>query len=165
AVLLAGCVGQAGPTGPPAGSAPAATTAAAPAAATGPDLVTAAYLRYWDAVRAAHRAGDPAAGGLAAVAADPELGRVRATVARNRAQQLSVRGEVRHEPAPPVVSGGTATIEDCYDITGWNPVDLRTGDPVGTVEAGGTGRYRVRWALRGSGESWKVVDQEALGGC
>ena len=164
--LLGGCGAEAGPTALPEGSAPPATgTSAASTPAVTGDPVTAAYLRYWDAVIGAHRAGDPAAAGLATAATDPELARVRATVDRNRTQRLSVRGEVLHRPAPPAVAGDTATIEDCYDISGWNPVDLRTGDPVEVVESGGTGRYRVRWTLRGSGAAWKVVDQSPLGGC
>ena len=166
AVLLAGCGTEPGPTALPEGAAPPVTgTSAAPVPTATGDPVTAAYLRYWDAVVGAHAAGDPAAARLAAAAADPELARVRAAVDRNRTQRLSVRGEVLHRPAPPAVAGDTATIEDCYDISGWNPVDLRTGDPVEVVESGGTGRYRVRWTLRGSGAAWKVVDQSPLGGC
>lgn len=165
---LAGCGGDDAPSALPGGPATdAGSTAAAPttppagtAAAADP---AAAYLAYWDGVLAAHRSGDPA--GLAAVATEPQLGRVRAVVDRNRTQRLSVRGEVGHEPEEPTVDGTTATIEDCYDLTGWNPVDLRTGKPVEAVEAGGTGRYRARFTLRRAGSGWLVADQAALGGC
>jgi hypothetical protein len=165
-VVLAGCGGGSDPSALPDGPAPAATTPAPTARATAVgDPVTTAYLAYWDAVVAAHRGSDPRAPGLARVAADPELTRVRGAVDRNRVQQVSVRGEVTHRPARPAVSGGTATLDDCFDVTGWTPVDVRTGDPIEAVEAGGTGRYKVRWTLRGSGGDWKVVDQKALGGC
>lgn len=165
ALVLAGCGGDDTPSALPAGPASAATSAGPPAPTATADPVTAAYLRYWDAVLAAHRAADPDAAGLAAAAADPELKRVRDVIRRNEIQQVSVRGEVTHRPAAPAVSGGTATVEDCYDVTGWNPVDARTGEKIDAVESGGTGRYRARWTLRGSGTAWKVVDQKALGGC
>ena len=48
--------------------------------------------------------------------------RVRATVSRNKVQKLSLRGEVGHSPRPVKVTGTTATVEDCYDISAWNPV-------------------------------------------
>lgn len=166
ALLAAGCGSSDAPTALPGGpgtTAPPATAAASsPATTDSPDT---AYLRFWDAVIAAHRAADPKAAALATVAADPELGRVRSTVARNRVQQLSLRGEVGHEPAAAAVSGTTATLEDCYDISGWNPVNLTTGERVAVTESGGTGRYRARWTLRRTGGSWLVVDQKALGGC
>ncbi len=167
-VLAAGVTGCADdgdasalPGGPAATSAP--TSAPAPAA-TG-DPVRSAYLRFWDAVIAAHRAGDPASPGLAAAAADPQLTRVRDAVARNRTQRLSVRGTVGHRFGPARTSGDTATLEDCYDISAWDPVDTRTGKPVEVTEEGGTGRYRARYTLRRAGSGWRVVDQLALGGC
>jgi hypothetical protein len=168
AVSLAACGGSddsgaALPPGPaPASSsaAPSASASAAPAA-----TVLSAYLGFWDALIAANKAADPASPGLAAVAADPELGRVRATVSRNKIQKLSLRGEVAHRPKPATVSGTTATIEDCYDISGWNPVSLTTGKPIEVTDASGTGRYRARYTLRRSGPGWLVVDQKALGGC
>jgi hypothetical protein len=151
---------------PPGSAAPAATTPARAAASPTPgDPVLAAYLRFWDAVVAAHEASDPQSAALARAAGNPELGRVRATVSRNKAQKLSLRGEVTHDPEPAAVSGATATLEDCYDISGWNPVNLATGERVDVTESGGTGRYRARWTLRRSGSSWLVVDQKALGGC
>ena len=163
--LAPGCADGGGASALPAGPAatPAPPTAAPATAATDP--VATAYLRFWDAVVAAHRAGDPAAPGLAAVAADPQLTRVRQAVSRNRIQRLSVRGTVGHRLRPARTSGDTATLEDCYDISAWNPVDLRTGKPVEVTEEGGTGRYRARYTLRRAGSGWRVVDQTALGGC
>ena len=163
--LAAGCADGGGVSALPAGPAatPAPPTTAPATAATDP--VATAYLRFWDAVVAAHRAGDPAAPGLAAVAADPQLTRVRQAVSRNRIQRLSVRGTVGHRLLPARTSGDTATLEDCYDISAWNPVDLRTGKPVEVTEEGGTGRYRARYTLRRAGSGWRVVDQTALGGC
>ena len=124
-----------------------------------PATPQATYLRYWDAVVAAHRSCDPAP--LAAVAAEPQLGRVRAAIARNRTQQLSVRGKVGHRPRPAATRGDTTTLVDCYDISDWNPVDLRTGQPVDAAEAGGAGRYLARFPLRRAGAGWPVVDQAA----
>jgi hypothetical protein len=167
AVAMVACSSPGGTTDLPAGPA-AATSSAAPAGASPvgtDDQVLTAYRGFWDAVVAANKAADPAAPGLAAVAADPELSRVRATVSRNKIQKLSLRGEVAHTPKPPAVSGGTATLEDCYDISDWNPVDLRTGKPVEVTDESGTGRYRARYTLRRSGAGWLVVDQKALGGC
>jgi hypothetical protein len=161
------CSSAGGTTDLPAGpAAPAATTPAPTAGATAPgDPVLAAYRTFWDAVVAANRTANPALPRLATVAADPELSRVRDTVSRNKIQQLSLRGEVAHAPKPAVVAGTTATVEDCYDISKWNPVDLRTGKPVEVTEEGGTGRYRARYTLRRSAAGWLVVDQKALGGC
>ena len=167
--LLAACGGTDSGDALPPGPAPApATSSAAPSAsatAGSAATVLGSYLKFWDALIAANKASDPAAPGLAAVAADPELSRVRATVSRNKIQKLSLRGEVAHAPKPPTVSGTTATLEDCYDISGWNPVNLTTGKPIEVTDVSGTGRYRARYTLRRSGPGWLVVDQRALGGC
>ena len=125
----------------------------------------ASYLRYWGAVVAANRAADPGLAALRSAVADPELSRVRATVARNKDQKLSLRAEVAHSPRPAKVTGSAATIEDCYDISAWNPVRLDTGQPIDVTEESGTGRYRARYTLRRSGPGWLVVNHTALGGC
>jgi hypothetical protein len=166
-VAVAACSSPGGTTDLPAGPAGASSTPAPASAspASAGDQVLTAYRGFWDAVVAANKAADPAAPGLAAVAADPELSRVRATVSRNKIQKLSLRGEVAHTPKPPTVSGTTATLEDCYDISDWNPVNLTTGKPIEVTDESGTGRYRARYTLRRSGASWLVVDQKALGGC
>ena len=170
AAVLAACGGDTGSTAlppPPSGSTAvtAAPTTSAAAAQTPEEQVLAGYQRFWDAVVAAHEAADPAIPALAAAAADPELGRVRAAVARNKIQKLSLRGEVTHDPRPAPVRGSTATVEDCYDISGWNPVNLTTGERVDAIESGGTGRYRARYTLRRTGSGWVVVNQKPLGGC
>jgi hypothetical protein len=150
------------PTGPagPAPSAPSSTEAV-----SGQDPVLASYLRFWDAVVAANRAADPGLAALRAVAVEPELSRVQATVSRNKVQKLSLRGEVGHSPRPARLAGTTATIEDCYDISRWNPVRVDTGQPIDATEESGTGRYRARYTLRRSGAGWLVVNHTALGGC
>jgi hypothetical protein len=167
-VAVAACSSPGGTTDLPAGPA-GATSSGAPAATASPaaadDQVLSAYRRFWAAVIAANRAADAGSPGLAAVAADPELSRVRATVSRNKIQKLSLRGEVAHTPKPPTVSGTTATLEDCYDISDWNPVSVTTGKPIEVTDESGTGRYRARYTLRRSGAGWLVVDQKALGGC
>ena len=171
AAVLAACGGDTGSTAlppPPSGSTAvtaAPTTSAAAPTQTPEEQVLAGYQRFWDAVVAAHKASDPRLPALARAAADPELSRVRDTVARNRTQGLSLRGEVRHDPGPAAITGTTASLDDCYDLARWNPVDLRTGKPVEVTESGGTGRYRARYTLRRSGSGWLVVDQKALGGC
>ena len=169
AVLASGtaaCSSAGGTTDLPAGpAAPAPTTPTPTAPSAAGDPVLAAYRTFWAAVIAANRAANPALPQLAGVAADPELSRVRDTVSRNKIQQLSLRGEVGHAPRRPVVAGATATVEDCYDISRWNPVDLRTGKSVEVTEESGTGRYRARYTLRRSAAGWLVVDQKALGGC
>jgi hypothetical protein len=146
------------PPGPPA-------TAPSTVGPSGDDPVLAAYLRFWDAVVAANRAADPSLAALRTAAADPELARARATVSRNKVQKLSLRGVVDHSPRPAQVTGATATIEDCYDISGWNPVRLDTGRPVEATDESGTGRYRARYTLRRTGSGWLVVNHVALGGC
>jgi hypothetical protein len=166
ALPLAACGGGADgsrelPPGPAAASAPVAT----PSATAATDPVLASYLRFWNAVIAANRAADPSLAALRTAAADPELSRVRATVSRNRVQKLSLRGDVGHSPGPAKVTGGTATVEDCYDISRWNPVRLDTGQPIEVTEESGTGRYRARYTLRRSGTGWLVVNHTALGDC
>ncbi len=165
---LAACGGGGGgPSELPAG--PAAGTASPPPPSTGAtpgqDPVLASYLRFWDAVVAANRTADPSLTALRTVAAEPELSRVRSSVSRNKVQKLSLRGEVGHSPRPATVAGTTATIEDCYDISRWNPVRLDTGTPVAAVDESGSGRYRARYALRRSAGRWLVVNHTALGGC
>ena len=149
----------------PPGPAAASPPVAAPSATAATDPVLASYLRFWNAVIAANRAADPSIPALRTAAADPELSRVRATVSRNRVQKLSLRGDVGHSPGPARVTGGTATVEDCYDISGWNPVRLDTGQPIEVTEESGTGRYRARYTLRRSGTGWLVVNHTALGDC
>jgi hypothetical protein len=168
ALPLAACGGAGNgtgelPPGPPTSAAPAGTPSAEPAA--GGDPVLAAYLRFWDTVVAANRAADPGLPALRTVAADPELTMVRNTVSRNKIQKLSLRGDVGHTPKPARVSGSTATVEDCYDISEWNPVRLDTGQPIQVTDESGTGRYRARYTLRRSGAGWLVVNHSALGGC
>jgi len=159
--------GDGGPTELPAGPAAASTPAATAStdAAVSEDPVLAAYLRFWDAVVAANRTADPNLAALRTAATEPELSRVRATVSRNKVQRLSLRGDVAHSPKAPTVTGSRATIEDCYDISRWNPVRLDTGEPVDAVDESGTGRYRARYTLRRSVGGWLVVNHTALGAC
>jgi len=166
ALPLAACGGGAdGSRELPPGAAAASPPVATPSATAATDPVLASYLRFWNAVIAANRAADPSIPALRTAAADPELSRVRATVSRNRVQKLSLRGDVGHSPGPAKVTGGTATVEDCYDISGWNPVRLDTGQPIEVTEESGTGRYRARYTLRRSGTGWLVVNHTALGDC
>lgn len=167
AVPLTACGGGGGSTELPPGPAAESIRSAAPSAAqaSGDDPVLASYLRFWDAVVAANRAADPSLAALRTAAAEPELSRVRATVSRNKVQKLSLRGEVGHSPQPAKVTGTTATIEDCYDISRWNPVRLDTGQPIEATDESGTGRYQARYTLRRSGAGWLVVNHTALGGC
>ncbi len=166
ALPLAACGGGAdGSRELPPGPAAASPPVAAPSATAATDPVLASYLRFWNAVIAANRAADPSLPALRTAAADPELSRVRATVSRNRVQKLSLRGDVGHSPEPAKVTGGTATVEDCYDISRWNPVRLDTGQPIEVTEESGTGRYRARYTLRRSGTGWLVVNHTALGDC
>jgi hypothetical protein len=148
------------PTGSPSTPAVTTTPAASPA-----DQVRSAYLRYWAAVVAAHRAADPRSPALAAVAADPQLSEVRTTIERNRLQQISLRGEVTHRPGAVRVSGGSATVEDCYDLSAWNPVSTRTGEAIDVTDENGTGRHRARFTLRRSGAAWVVTTDTILGSC
>jgi hypothetical protein len=163
-LLVAGCGGgspsalpadAAGPTGSP--SPPAAPAAGGP--------VLTAYLAYWDAVIHAHRTINPADPDLARHAAGAELAKVRGVIARNRQQRISIRGAVSHRPAVTAVTGVSAAVEDCYDVSGWNPVDVRTGKPIDAVEAGGTGRYKGRFGLRHVPAGWYVVSSATLGAC
>ena len=166
-LIMAACGGGGGstelPAGPAAASAPSAASSTVEASRDDPAL--AAYLRFWDAVVAANQAADPSLAALRTAAADPELSRVRETVSRNKVQELSLRGSVGHAPQPAKVTGTTATIEDCYDISAWNPVRLDTGQPVEATDESGTGRYRARYTLRRTGSRWLVVNHVELGGC
>jgi hypothetical protein len=97
----------------------------------------------------------------------PVLTKVRGAIARNQQQRISIRGTVTHRPAVASVTGTSAVVEDCYDVSGWDPVDVRTGEPIDAVDAGGTGRYRGRFGLQpGAGAGgWRVVSSKALGVC
>jgi hypothetical protein len=151
------------PAAPAAAAAPAATATATPASAA--NQVLTAYRTFWASVIAAHKASDPRLPALAAAAADPELAKVRKAIALNRQQQISLRGTVGHGPQSVEVSGTTATVEDCYDLSAWDPIDVRTGDPIEVTDAGGTGRYHARYTLRRAGGSWIVTTEAPLGGC
>jgi hypothetical protein len=124
-----------------------------------------AYLGYWDAVIAAHRASNPRLPLLAQRARNPELTKVRQTVDRNRVQHISVRGTVSHRAGVQSVSGSAAVVVDCYDVSQWNPVDTRTGAQISSVEEGGTGRHRARYTLTKSAGRWIVSNSAVLGGC
>lgn len=168
AALLAACGGSdpgndALPPGPATTSAPAAATpsASAPPGAT----VLSSYLGFWDAVIAANKASDPALPALTAAAAQPQLEKVRKAIRVNKVQGVSLRGAVSHKPKVTTAAAAAATVEDCYDVSGWTPVTIKTGEKIDVTEANGTGRYHARYTLRRAGGDWKVTDQVALGGC
>jgi hypothetical protein len=168
AVAGAGCAGPGGTTELPAGPATATSAAsptAAPTTAPADDQVLAAYRRFWDTVVAAHKASDPQLPALGTTAAEPELAKVRKAVALNRQQKISLRGTVGHTPRVTAVTGATATVEDCYDISAWDPVDVRTGAAIDVTASSGTGRYHARYTLRRPAGTWVVTDQVTLGGC
>ena len=165
--LLSGCAGSPAtaplPDGGP-GTAPLATSIS-PAMPSVQDQVRAAYLAYWGAVIHAHRLANARDPLLAARAGDPQLTRVRQIIERNRVQELSVRGTVSHQLADVSVNGTVAKISDCYDVSRWNPVSLKTGKPVSVTQESGTGRYRGRFSLARQASGWVVVDSVILGGC
>jgi hypothetical protein len=167
ALAVAGCGGGSSggelPSGPP--GPPAATSSAASPSASPGDAVLGSYLRFWDAVVAANKASDPMLPALSAAAGDPQLSRVRKAIRVNRQQKLSLRGTVEHTPAATRLAGAVATVEDCYDVSAWQPVNVTTGDKIDATDANGTGRYRARYTLRRSAGGWIVTDQVALGGC
>ena len=167
AVAVAGCGGgSSGGELPPGPSlAPAAGSATASPSASPGQLVLGSYLKFWDAVVAANKASDPQLPALATAAADPQLSRVRKAIRVNRQQKLSLRGTVEHTPTLTKLAGAAATIEDCYDVSAWQPVNVTTGDKIDATDANGTGRYRARYTLRRSAGGWIVTDQVALGGC
>lgn len=163
-LLLAGCGGSA-PAQLPDGAGPSAAPSPT-AVGTGPESqVLAAYLAYWDAVIHAHRVSTAADPVLAQHAAGAELAKVRSAVERNRVQQLSLRGTVKHRPTVSGVSGATAVVVDCYDVSAWKPVSLRNGQPIKVIEEGGTGRYRGRFELRRGAGGWVVVGSSISGAC
>lgn len=133
-----------------------------PAATLGGSRVVPDYLAYWDALRAAHRAADPSSALLARHAVDPVLAADRQVIGRNRAQQLSVRGVVGHRPTVVSLAAASATVLDCYDISRWNPVDLRTGRGIGAT---GAPRYRARYTLRPGPSGWLVMSRKVEGTC
>lgn len=170
ALGLAACGGSAssGDSELPAGPGGAPTTGAATPSVTpvsADDQVLTAYRTFWDAVIAAHKATDPQLPALAAAATNPELGKVRKAVALNKQQQISLRGTVGHESETVKIAGSTAAVEDCYDISAWDPIDVRTGDAIDVTDSGGTGRYRARYTLKRSGGAWIVTTEASLGGC
>jgi hypothetical protein len=162
--LLAGCGGTAAPPLPGGPASPAPSQAPTATAAPG-DPVLAGYLAYWDAVIQAHRAANPNYPALARHAAGAELTKVRNAISRNRQQDVSIRGTVKHQPRVASVSGPAAVVDDCYDVSGWNPVDLGNGQPIDAVDAGGTGRYRGRFTLRREAGGWLVISSTTSGGC
>ncbi len=166
AALLAGCGGGTAAAPLPDGSGAGPTGSPGPTVtSTADDPVLAGYLAYWDAVIHAHRAANPADPALRKHAAGAELTKVRNAVARNRQQQISVRGTVTHKPTVASVSGANAVVDDCYDVSAWNPVDVRNGQPIDAVNAGGTGRYRGRFGLRFGAGGWVVVSSSTSGAC
>lgn len=169
AVSLAACGSSDGddnaalPPGADPTSAPATATPSATATAGTTPLQS--YLAFWDAVVAANKASDPALPALAAAAAQPQLEKVRKVIRVNRTQGISLRGTVGHKPKLASSSATAATVEDCYDVSAWSPVNARTGAKIDVTDVNGTGRYKARYTLRRSGGGWKVTDQAALGGC
>jgi hypothetical protein len=165
--LLAGCGGSAPIAGLPGsdGSTGPAPSSAAPSSGGVQDQVLAGYLAYWDAVIHAHRTANAADPELARHAAGAELTKVRGVVARNRVQSISIRGSVSHQPTVTAAAGTSAVVQDCYDVSGWDPVDIRTGKPIAAVEEGGTGRYKGRFSLHRATGTWYVVNSATLGAC
>ena len=167
AVALAGCADPAPPGQLPDGGATSTpSTSAGTASAEGAEAqILTDYLAYWDGVILAHRMANPAQPELARHATGAELTKVRGAVTRNRLQHISIRGDVRHQPTVQSAAGAAAVVEDCYDVSEWDPVDTRTGKPIAAVEQGGTGRYRARFTLRRAAGGWMVVSSSTLGAC
>jgi hypothetical protein len=168
AALLAGCGGGGDPAAAPLPDGGGASQVGSPGptvTSSADDPVLAGYLAYWDAVLHAHRVANPADPALRQHAAGAELTKVRNAVARNRQQQISVRGTVTHKPTVTSVSAASAVVDDCYDVSAWNPVDVRNGQPIEAVDAGGTGRYRGRFGLRFGAGGWVVVSSSTSGAC
>ena len=169
AALLAACGGSGSgndalPPGPD--TATSAPASASPSASATPGAtVLSSYLGFWEAVIAANKASDPALPALTAAAAEPQLEKVRKAIRVNKVQGVSLRGAVSHKPQVTTVAAAAATVEDCYDVSAWTPVTIKTGEKIDVTEANGTGRYHARYTLRRSGADWKVTDQKALGGC
>jgi hypothetical protein len=165
-LALAGCAGGSTASSLPDGT--GGTTGAPSPSAASPDgggPVLTAYLAYWNAVLHAHQTTNPADPELARHAAGAELTKVRRAVALNRQQQISIRGTVTHQPRVASVTRTAAVVEDCYDVSGWDPVDRRTGKPIEAVDAGGTGRYKGRFGLRPGAGGWYVVSSATQGAC
>jgi hypothetical protein len=149
---------------PDGGNGPTSTSPTA--TATGEtDPVLAGYLAYWDAVIHANATASPNDPLLVQHATGAALTDIRAGIARNRTQELSVRGTVTHQARVLARDGDSATVDDCYDTRNWKPVDVKSGKDIGAVPDNGTGRYRERYTMRQISGIWLVVTSKSTGSC
>jgi hypothetical protein len=149
----------------PAGGSTAASPTPSASTSGAADPVLAGYLAYWGAVIHAHavaNANDPL---LAQHATGGALAYIRGNITRNRTQQLSVRGTVTHQARVVAAAGDSATIDDCFDTTDWQAVDIKTGKPIGAIPDNGTGRYRERVTMRQISGNWLAVAIKDTGSC
>ena len=142
----------------------ATTTSAAPPPP--PDenaAVTDAYLRFWDAILAATAASDADHPGLAATAVGAALDEGRSIVQHDQAVPAHRSGSVGHTIGSVTVTGDSATVVDCVDMSGWAIIDDATGE---NLTAGALGSRSGTYTLtRQPDGSWKVSTGSPQGEC
>jgi hypothetical protein len=163
---LTACGSPTPPTPLPDGGGPTSAGPSPTATGSGPaDPVLAGYLSYWDAVIHAHAAANPNDPLLARHATGAALADLRGNITRNRTQKLSVRGTVTHQARVIARTGDSATVDDCFDTTDWQAVDIATGRRIDAIPDNGTGRYRERTAMRQTSGNWLAVTIKDTGSC
>lgn len=126
------------------------------------DGALAAYAGFREAQVAASTEPDPGGGELAQYTADPLLSQLKFDLTQKRDQGLVTTGRPAWNPEATSVNVSTrpftATIEDCFDATGWDTINKATGESVAvpgqakkyvvTAEAVlfDDGRWRIRSA-------------------
>ncbi|MFE2057009.1 hypothetical protein ACFQ6U_16940 [Streptomyces sp. NPDC056465] len=170
AVLLcggvAGCGGDTEDGKAPAG-APAVVSPAAPTAGKPPkdpaDAVREVYRAMWSERMKALQVASAEGTDLERYVAPGVLRAFERELARLKKDGMVVRGRVGHEPEVAVldtgegVRGSRATVEDCLDLSKWQPLDITTGWPL-PLPGDQPVRHRATAELqRGDGGRWTVT--------
>ncbi|WP_280671692.1 MULTISPECIES: hypothetical protein [unclassified Kitasatospora] len=166
AFLTAGCTSNAREGG--AGSSPLSTVASAATPSVLSDAASRAavldtYRKYWDEQIKAYAQGSVVGTELEKYSVDQALSGTRADVYNNKTAGIVLTGSPKISPTVTTIeldkSPKQATLSDCLDISGWTPVDTKTGAarPVTNPVL----RYTVTATARTVGSDWMISEVDS----
>ena len=155
--LAAGCTDRARSQSDGGSSSTGPTTTADPSGA-----ILTAYRAHWADVIEAGKTADPRSPRLDDHATGEVLKTVRDNYRQLQADGEVVRGTVRLHPSVTSVSGSTATVRDCNDVTDFLRYDAKTGAP---REQRKTDVAELEVTLRLINGHWLVSETTVKGPC
>lgn len=167
ATAVAGCGGSGGKadtTPTPTASASISASPTADPTAAAKKQVAAVFRHMLDEEAKAYQLGYTSKTHYADYVADPALGKTNSQLFQYRQDGVVFKGRPKSTFTVTAVDLAStphkATVQECFDMHGWQPVLKATGKPVGTT--GQTLRYTIISTVQtvgtGSNAKWKVTD-------